>query len=79
MQNHAIRRADLVSRTLETVYSMQGLETPSLMRRLLGVLGLKASFLSFIKGDNGGDQKNPVHPWHLVTKHDGHVLAATKG
>lgn len=76
MQNHAIRRADLSSRMMDTVYPKQE-KRQGLIQRWLRGLGFMQG--SSQRGEKSFTEHQISYPWHLSIVPGGHIIAATQG
>lgn len=76
VQNHAIRRADLSSRILDTVYPKR-VEKPGLILRCLRGLGFMQS--SLLGGKKFSSEHEVAYPRHLAMASSGHIIATTQG
>ncbi|KAG0590661.1 hypothetical protein KC19_1G117300 [Ceratodon purpureus] len=75
-ENHAIRRADLSSRMLDTVYPKQD-KGQGLIQRWLRGLGFMQGPLR--NGKIASTEHQITYPWHLSIVPGGHIIAATQG
>lgn len=80
-QNHSIRRADLITRILETVYPLpENNDRPGIVQRWLHWLGLtkvRPDSVSSQEVHVGDEQIRLSYPWHLAMAPTGQFVAAT--
>lgn len=74
-ENHAIRRAHISSRMVDTLYPKPD-ECPGFLQRWLHRLGILQG--SSQKRSNVSNDYEMTYPWHLSVVSSGHVIASTQ-